>query len=58
VEESMMEKEGRREHPLARYKTIGIFAGKTILYMLILILLIYLYHYRQVGGGAFIYNEF
>lgn len=35
-----------------------IFAGKTIFYFLILLALVYLYHYKHVGGGNFIYNEF
>lgn len=34
------------------------FAGKTILYFGILLVLIYLYHYKSIQGGNFIYNEF
>lgn len=34
------------------------FLVKTILYTVILLGLIYLYHYSSVGGGTFIYNQF
>lgn len=34
------------------------FIGKTILYFFIIVILIYLYHYKNVQGGNFIYNEF
>ena len=34
------------------------FVGKTIFYFCIILMLIYLYHYKNVQGGTFIYNEF
>lgn len=34
------------------------FVGRTILYFLIIMTLIYLYHYKNISGGSFIYNEF
>ncbi|MFD2728967.1 teichoic acid D-Ala incorporation-associated protein DltX [Enterococcus camelliae] len=34
------------------------FTGRTLFYFLVLMLLIYLYHYRNIQGGTFIYNEF
>ncbi len=33
------------------------FVWKTILYFVI-VMIIYLYHYKNVQGGTFIYNEF
>ncbi|MGX7352354.1 hypothetical protein RU97_GL001812 [Enterococcus canis] len=35
-----------------------VFIGKTIFYFAIILMLIYLYHYKNVNGGTFIYNEF
>ncbi|KAF1298147.1 D-Ala-teichoic acid biosynthesis protein [Enterococcus sp. JM4C] len=35
-----------------------IFIGKTAFYFCIILLLIYLYHYKNIQGGTFIYNEF
>lgn len=35
-----------------------VFAGNTLLYTVILIGLLYLYHYKDIQGGSFIYNEF
>lgn len=35
-----------------------LFIGKTLLYFGIIVMLIYLYHYKNVQGGTFIYNEF
>ena len=34
------------------------FAGKPFFYFCIILMLIYLYHYKNVQGGTFIYNEF
>ncbi|MGF1945201.1 teichoic acid D-Ala incorporation-associated protein DltX [Enterococcus casseliflavus] len=34
------------------------FVWKTILYFFVIVMIIYLYHYKNVQGGAFIYNEF
>lgn len=34
------------------------FVGKTIFYFAIIMFLIYLYHYKSIHGGNFIYNEF
>ncbi|WP_125702372.1 teichoic acid D-Ala incorporation-associated protein DltX [Lacticaseibacillus daqingensis] len=34
------------------------FGLKTLVYAAILLALVYLYSYRGVGGGHFIYNEF
>ncbi|SJZ62611.1 D-Ala-teichoic acid biosynthesis protein [Pilibacter termitis] len=34
------------------------FTLKTIFYAGILLLLLYFYHFRNAGGGNFIYNEF
>ena len=32
--------------------------GKTLFYSIIVIALTYLYHYKNINGGTFIYNEF
>ena len=32
--------------------------GKTLFYFMVILLLIYLYNYKNVQGGSFIYNEF
>lgn len=34
------------------------FAGRTALYFAIIFVLVYLYHYKNISGGSFIYNEF
>ena len=34
------------------------FIGKTLFYSFIVIALIYLYHYKNINGGTFIYNGF
>ncbi|OJG73952.1 hypothetical protein RV12_GL000533 [Enterococcus quebecensis] len=36
----------------------GRFIGKTAFYFGVLLVLIYLYHYKNIDGGTFIYNEF
>lgn len=36
----------------------GKFIGRTVFYFGILLMLIYLYHYKNIDGGSFIYNEF
>jgi len=36
----------------------GKFIGRTIFYFAVLLILIYLYHYKNIQGGTFIYNEF
>lgn len=35
-----------------------LFTFRTFSYAIIIIALIYLYHYKRVGGGGFIYNQF
>lgn len=35
-----------------------IFISRTLLYTVIILGLVYLYHYSAVGGGTFIYNQF
>lgn len=35
-----------------------IFLGKTIFYVVVMLVLIYLYHFSHIDGGSFIYNEF
>lgn len=35
-----------------------LFTAKTLFYFGILLALIYLYHYKNIQGGSFIYNEF
>ena len=50
--------EKNRQTGQTKWKNAAIFGGKTLFYMMILVLLVYLYHYKQVGGGSFIYNEF
>jgi hypothetical protein len=34
------------------------FIGKTLFYFLVIVVLIYLYHYQNIDSGTFIYNEF
>ncbi|EPH99519.1 MULTISPECIES: teichoic acid D-Ala incorporation-associated protein DltX [unclassified Enterococcus] len=36
----------------------GTFISRTIFYSAVLLFLIYLYHYKNIQGGTFIYNEF
>ncbi len=35
-----------------------VFVARTLLYTAIILILVYLYSYRGVTGGHFIYNEF
>lgn len=48
--------EGFFKRPAARYWLS--FIGKTIFYFAVLLILVYLYHYKSIQGGNFIYNEF
>ncbi|MDR1012930.1 MAG: teichoic acid D-Ala incorporation-associated protein DltX [Lactobacillales bacterium] len=41
-----------------RAKNVGIFVAKTFFYTTIILILLYLYHYKGFSGGGFIYNEF
>ncbi len=34
------------------------FVGKTIFFFAVVVMLVYLYHYKNIQGGTFIYNEF
>lgn len=34
------------------------FFGKTFFYLVVMLILIYFYHFSQFDGGSFIYNEF
>lgn len=43
---------------LIRNQPIVIFIARTLFYATILLVLVYLYSYRGVGGAHFIYNEF
>ncbi|MCI1986284.1 MAG: teichoic acid D-Ala incorporation-associated protein DltX [Lactobacillus sp.] len=40
------------------HRPVVQFIGRTVLYTLIIIGLVYLYSYRGVGASHFIYNEF
>lgn len=51
-----MFKEFAKQHPKVVYWLK--FAGRSLLYFAILFTLIYLYHYKNVSTGGFIYNEF
>lgn len=42
----------------SRTKDIGLFIGKTLFYLAILVVLVYLYSYTGVGGAKFIYKDF
>lgn len=44
------------KRPAARYWLS--FIGKTLFYFAVLLILVYLYHYKSIQGGNFIYNEF
>ncbi|MGM9902925.1 hypothetical protein A5844_002401 [Enterococcus sp. 10A9_DIV0425] len=44
------------DRPKIRY-WVG-FVIRTLVYSAILFMLIYLYHYKNIQGGTFIYNEF
>ncbi|WEV45212.1 teichoic acid D-Ala incorporation-associated protein DltX [Streptococcaceae bacterium ESL0687] len=37
---------------------IANFTARTVLYFVILVGLLYLYHYSGIGQGGFLYNEF
>lgn len=52
----MKKKEKTVKHPALRYW--GKFIFRSILYFAIIFLLVYLYHYKNISGGTFIYNEF
>jgi hypothetical protein len=41
-----------------RLRSAVTLLAKSIFYFVVLLALIYLYHYNRVGGAAFIYNEF
>ncbi|MGT2713799.1 teichoic acid D-Ala incorporation-associated protein DltX [Streptococcus pluranimalium] len=41
-----------------KWKETGIFVGKTILFYLIIMFLIYIFDYLGHGQSRFIYNEF
>lgn len=45
-----------KEHP--RLKLSLIFVGKTLFYTMVILTLVYLYHFKNIHGGTFIYNEF
>lgn len=45
-----------RSNPKLNYW--GKFIIRTIFYSAVLLFLIYLYHYKTIQGGTFIYNEF
>lgn len=45
-----------KQHPVCSYWLL--FIGRTIIYFSILLMLIYLYHYKNIQAGNFIYNEF
>ena len=49
-------KQWKEKHPTAAYWLT--FTWRTIFYFLIIFTLIYLYHYKNISGGSFIYNEF
>lgn len=34
------------------------FVGRTLFYFIVLLVLLYLYHFKNISGGSFIYNEF
>lgn len=35
-----------------------LFSGKTLLYLSIMLVLVYFYHYSHISGGSFVYNQF
>ena len=41
-----------------RFRYWSTFVLRTLFYSAILFVLIYLYHYKNIQGGSFIYNEF
>ncbi|EOZ5811236.1 teichoic acid D-Ala incorporation-associated protein DltX [Enterococcus hirae] len=41
-----------------QFRYWGTFVVRTLLYSAIIFMLIYLYHYKNVQDGSFIYNEF
>jgi uncharacterized membrane protein YtjA (UPF0391 family) len=43
---------------MEKCKAIAIVAAKTLFYTAIILFLIYLYHYRNIGTGEFVYDEF
>jgi hypothetical protein len=41
-----------------KIRLVGNIIGKSAFYCIILLILIYMYHYNHVGDATFIYNEF
>ncbi|MDU7074360.1 teichoic acid D-Ala incorporation-associated protein DltX [Streptococcus peroris] len=43
---------------MKKYKNVYVFLGRTLLYFLIVLGLLYFFSYHSQGQGTFIYNEF
>lgn len=43
---------------MKKHKNLYVFLGRTLLYFLIVLGLLYFFSYHSQGQGAFIYNEF
>lgn len=43
---------------MKKYKNVYVFLGRTLLYFLIVLGLLYFFSYLGQSQGAFIYNEF
>ncbi|WP_404819932.1 teichoic acid D-Ala incorporation-associated protein DltX [Lacticaseibacillus suibinensis] len=52
-----MQKEGSQMKAFFAKPSVK-FVAKTLFYTVIILILVYLYSYRGVAGGHFIYNEF
>lgn len=46
----------KEKHP--KQADVLKFVARTLLYFLIIFTLFYLYQYKNISGGTFIYNEF
>ena len=48
----------KRLEKMKKYKNVYVFLGRTLLYFLIVLGLLYFFSYHSQGQGTFIYNEF
>ncbi|WP_404820436.1 teichoic acid D-Ala incorporation-associated protein DltX [Levilactobacillus brevis] len=56
----MIKSDSLKQHlsGLTKYANTAKFIAKIVIYAAILVILVYLYDYSNIGGAHFIYNEF
>ncbi|WP_099203521.1 teichoic acid D-Ala incorporation-associated protein DltX [Miniphocaeibacter massiliensis] len=53
-----MEKKIDENIKIKKFKSIATFVGKSVFYLAIMIVLIYMYHFIDVQTTSFVYNQF